>query len=124
MTAAEVTALYNIPPALLKAYELWDLDGKNNIDGTRDYDEKDIKSLGAALSLYHCGFTVDELEVYMKYRNVGDSTASLRLKMLSELRHRILEDIHKKERQIATIDNVRSDISARVRRNDQKNTHI
>lgn len=100
MTIREVSEKYNIPLKILREYERWELCGE--AEGTRYYDDSDIERLSIIMTLYDTGFSDSETEEYMKLLMQGKSTSQQRLKMLNDKRDGTLDEIHFKEKQLAS----------------------
>ena len=111
MTMDEASRQYRIPIKVLKEYERWGLCGAvKKVMGAWQYDDTDIRRLSTIMTLHNIGFTVGEVEVYMRLLLEGDHTAAQRLRMLEDKRSAALEEIHFKERQLQRLDYLRHEI--------------
>lgn len=111
MTGQEVSQHYHIPPWILKEYESWRLCG--GVEKAMEdwhYSDQDIDRLNMIMTLHDIGFEINEVETYMKLVMVGKSTKYKRIQMLSELRDKVLNEIHYLETQLAKIDYLRNEI--------------
>lgn len=104
MTLFEVSEKYNIPPEIIKEYEMCRLRrADKNMAGTYDYDDKDLENLSIIITLRDIGFTADETEKYMRAKVNGEYDNGVCC-MLSEKRNALLSDIHSKEIQLQRLD--------------------
>ena len=111
MTTDEASRQYRIPIKVLKEYERWGLCGAvKKVMGAWQYDDTDIRRLSTIMTLHDIGFTVEEVEAYMRLLLEGDHTAVQRLSMLEKKRSAALEEIHFKERQLQRLDYLRYEI--------------
>ena len=78
--------------------------------GDWQYDDADLERLSTILTLHDIGFTVEEVETYMRLLLEGEHTAARRLAMLEKKRSAALEEIHFKERQLQRLDYLRHEI--------------
>lgn len=78
--------------------------------GDWQYDDGDLERLSTIMTLHDIGFTVEEVEAYMRLLLEGDHTAVQRLSMLEKKRSAALEEIHFKERQLQRLDYLRHEI--------------
>ena len=111
MTIDEASKQYCIPIKILQEYESWGLCGAvKKVMGAWQYDDTDIERLSTIMTLHDIGFTVKEVEAYMRLLLEGDHTAERRLSMLEKKRSAALEEIHFKERQLQRLDYLRHEI--------------
>ena len=111
MTIEEASRQYHIPMKILREYESWGLCGAvKKVMGAWQYDDTDIERLSTILTLHDIGFTVEEVETYMRLLLEGEHTAARRLAMLEKKRSAALEEIHFKERQLQRLDYLRHEI--------------
>ncbi len=104
MTLFEVSEKYNIPPEIIKDYELRYLCGNvKNSAGTHEYSNEDIENLSIIITLLDLGFSADETQKYIKARLCGKNDNSL-LCMLCEKRKSILCEIHSMEEKLQRLD--------------------
>mgnify|MGYP000594567402 CR=1 FL=1 len=68
--------------------------------GAWQYDDTDIRRLSTIMTLHDIGFSVEEVEAYMRLLLEGEYTTAQRLSMLEKKRSAALEEIHFKERQL------------------------
>ena len=111
MTIQEASERYHIPMHILREYESWGLCGAvKKVMGDWQYDDGDLERLSTIMTLHDIGFTVEEVEAYMRLLLEGDHTAVQRLSMLEKKRSAALEEIHFKERQLQRLDYLRHEI--------------
>ena len=111
MTMEEASTHYRIPLRILREYERWGLrDAGRPEMGRRQYDDTDLKHLSAILTLHDIGFSSREAETYMRLLLEGRPTETQRLAMLEKKRGAVLEEIHRKERQLQRLDYLRHEI--------------
>lgn len=104
MTLFEVSEKYNIPPEIIKDYEMrWRCCENKNSAGTYNYDDKDLENLSIIITLQDMGFTADETEKYMRAKIYGEYDNCVCC-MLSDKRNALLSDIHSKEDQLQRLD--------------------
>lgn len=78
--------------------------------GNWQYDDADLERLSTIMPPHDIGFTVEEVEAYMRLLLEGDHTAAQWLRMLEEKRSAALAEIHFKERQLQRLDYLRHEI--------------
>lgn len=78
--------------------------------GNWQYDNADLERLSTIMPLHDIGFTVEEVEAYMRLLLEGDHTAAQWLRILLEKRSAALEEIHSKECQLQRLDYLRHEI--------------
>ena len=111
MTMDEASRQYCIPIRILREYEGWGLCGAvKKVMGHWQYDDADLERLSTIMTLHDIGFTVEEVETYMRLLLEGEHTAARRLNMLEKKRSAALEEIHFRERQIQRLDYLRHEI--------------
>ena len=111
MTIDEASTQYGIPVSILKEYESWGLCGEvKKVMGAWQYDDRDIERLGMIMTLHDIGFDNKEIEVYMRLLLEKENTETERLRMLTQKRCNVLDEIHFKERQIYRVDYLRNEI--------------
>ena len=111
MTIQEASERYHIPMHILREYESWSLCGAmKKAMGDWQYDDVDLERLSTIMTLHDIGFSVEEVEAYMRLLLEGESTAAQRLHMLEKKRSAALEEIHFKERQLQRLDYLRHEI--------------
>lgn len=111
MTMQEASERYHIPMHILREYECWGLCGAvKKVMGNWQYDDADLERLSTIMTLHDIGFTVEEVEAYMRLLLEGDHTAAQRLRILEEKRSAALAEIHFKERQLQRLDYLRHEI--------------
>lgn len=97
MTIREVSERYNIPMEILKEYETWARKrAAQKTVGAWQYDDADLERLSLVLSLHEMGFDSREVELYLKLLG-QEGTEAQRIRMLSQKRSRLLEQIHTQE---------------------------
>lgn len=108
MTIGEVNERYHIPMKILREYEGWGLCGtKEKVAGAWQYDDRDMERLGMIMTLHDIGFTCREVEIYMRLMLEGEHTKRQRMAMLGQRRGKMLEEIHRREKQIEHVDYLR-----------------
>ena len=111
MTIDEASRRYNIPVKILREYESWGLCGEvKKVMGSWRYDDSDIERLSIIMTLHDTGFSVGEIEQYMRLLQKGKEGERLRLEMLNRKRDGTLDEIHFKERQLDRFDYLRFEI--------------
>lgn len=111
MIIQEASKRYHIPMHILREYESWGLCGAvKKVMGDWQYDDADLERLSTIMTLHDIGFTVKEVEAYMRLLLEGDHTTERRLSMLEKKRSAALEEIHFKERQLQRLDYLRHEI--------------
>lgn len=85
MTIQDASERYHIPMHILREYESWGLCGAvEKVMGDWQYDDGDLERLSTIMTLHDIGFTVEEVEAYMRLLLEGDHTAVQRLSMLEK----------------------------------------
>lgn len=111
MTAEEVSKQYNIPMKILKEYESWGLCSAVKMAmADWHYDDQDLERLSTIMALHDIGFSVVEVEAYMRLLLSDRDSEKERMKMLEKKRSNTLEEIHLKEKQLARMDYLRFEI--------------
>ena len=111
MTIQEASERYQIPMPILREYERWGLCGAvKKVMGQWQYDDTDLERLSIIMTLHDIGFTMEEVEAYMRLLLEQSHTESQRLHMLDEKRSAALDEIHFKERQLQRLDYLRHEI--------------
>ena len=107
MTINEASERYSIPLDILKEYESWGLCGAvKKVMGAWQYDDADLERLSLVLSLHEMGFDSREVELYLKLLG-QEGTEAQRIRMLSQKRSRLLEQIHTQEKLLEQLDYLR-----------------
>lgn len=87
MTKEEAGRNYRIPISVLDEYENWGLCGSvKQVMGHWQYDEQDLERLSLIMALHDMGFSVPEVESYMRLTLSDEDTTQKRLKLLNALR--------------------------------------
>ncbi len=108
MTMDEVIHQYSIPKKILDEYHSFGLcDAVRQVMGDWKYDEEDMERLSMIMTLHDIGFSIEEVETYMKLLIEGNDTQSQRMEMLNQKRTETLDDIHFRERQLERMDYLR-----------------
>lgn len=108
MTIHEASERYNIPLEILRDYESWGLCGAvKEVMGSWQYDDTDLERLSLIMTLHDAGFESPEIETYMRLLLEQEGTESQRLRMLSQKREHMLDEIHFRETQLARLDYLR-----------------
>lgn len=111
MTMQEASERYHIPIHILQEYKSWGLCGAvKEVMGDWQCDDADLERLSTIMTLHDIGFTVEEVEAYMRLLLEENHTAAQRLRMLEKKRGAALEEIHFKERQLQRLDYLRHEI--------------
>lgn len=110
MTGEEISKRYMVPMEILREYESWDLCGAGK-PGHREYDDRDLEWIGLVLTLYSVGFSPEETEFYMRLELGGAETGRQRIQMLEGRRKAALDELHRAEQQIRSLDCLRHEIA-------------
>lgn len=111
MTIHEASERYQIPLDILREYESWGLCGAvKKVMGDWQYDDQDLERLSMIMTLHDIGFTIEEVETYMKLLLEGKTTENERMRMLNAKRNSTLDEIHFRERQLDRMDYLRHEI--------------
>ena len=97
MTREEVLRRYKIPAEILDEYE----------PQGQEYDDSDIERISTIITLRDIGFTKEDIKVYLLLEQTGISTVKERLEILEIKRSAILDEMHKKEKQLECLDYLR-----------------
>lgn len=112
MSIDEVIEQYSIPKKILDEYHAFGLcDAVREVMGDWKYTEEDIERLSMIMTLHDIGFTIDEVETYMRLLIAGTKTEAKRMKMLNEKRAQTLDDIHFMEMQLDRMDYLRYEMN-------------
>ena len=108
MTIQEASERYHIPMHILREYESWGLCGAvKKVMGDWQYDDADLERLSTVMTLCGIGFTAEEAERYMRLLLEGEVAELACLRMLDQKRAAVLEEIHRRERQLEQLDYLR-----------------
>lgn len=108
MTRDEASTQYQIPIEILEEYESWGLCGSvKQVMGRWQYGDQDLERLSTIMALHDMGFSVAEVESYMRLLLSEADTAKERMRMLERRRSAALDEIHLKERQLQRLDYLR-----------------
>lgn len=111
MTIYEASERYGIPMKILREYEQWGLcKAVKKVMGAWKYDDSDLENLSMIMTLHDIGFSMEEVETYMRLLLDGENTESQRMRMLDEKRNNALDEIHFHERQLERLDYLRHEI--------------
>ena len=111
MTIHEASERYNIPLEILRDYESWGLCGAvKEVMGSWQYDDTDLERLSLIMTLHDAGFESPEIETYMRLLLEQEDTESQRLRMLTQKREHMLDEIHFHEKQLSNLDYLRHNI--------------
>ncbi len=111
MNRDEVMDRYGIPMKVLMEYHEWGLCPAVRMAMDEwQYTDADIERLGMIMALHDIGFSVSEVESFMRLLLAGEGTKDERMKMLNEKRSKALDEIHLKERQLVRMDYLRIQI--------------
>lgn len=110
MTMQEASDRYQIPIHILQKYESWGLCGAvKKVMGDWQYDDSDLERLSLIMTLHDVGFTIEEVETYMRLLEIPESEQA-RLRMLGRRRDAALDELHFRERQLQRLDYLRHEI--------------
>ena len=110
MTIQEASEQYQIPMEVLRLYESWGLCGAvKKVMGAWQYDDCDLERLSLIMTLHDVGFTIEEVETYMRLLEIPESEQA-RLRMLGRRRDAALDELHFRERQLQRLDYLRHEI--------------
>lgn len=108
MTIHEASERYSIPIELLREYEGWGLCGAvKKVMGDWQYDDQDLERLGMIMTLHDIGFSINEVETYMRLLLEGEATEAQRMEMLNKKRATALDEIHFRHSQLDRLDYLR-----------------
>ncbi len=111
MTIYEASERYGIPMKILREYEQWGLcKAVKKVMGAWKYDDSDLENLSMIMTLHDIGFSMEEVETYMRLLLDGENTESQRMRMLDEKRNNALDEIHFHEKQLERLDYLRHEI--------------
>ena len=111
MTIDEASERYKIPVEVLREYESWGLCGEVvKVMGAWQYDEQDLQRLSVIMTLHDIGFGNEEIEAYMRLLLEGEGAELACLRMLDQKRAAVLEEIHRRERQLEQLDYLRYEL--------------
>ena len=111
MTIYEASERYGIPMKILREYEQWGLcKAVKKVMGAWKYDDSDLENLSMIMTLHDIGFSMEEVETYMRVLLDGENTESQRMRMLDEKRNNALDEIHFHEKQLERLDYLRHKI--------------
>ncbi len=112
MTKKEASEKYNIPLDILDDYEKWNFCVKErDVDGSWQYDDKDLEILSLILTLQDMGFEKDEIREYVTLHLEGDITKAERINILRNKRNQTLDKIHYQEKCLDCIDYLKYEIN-------------
>lgn len=97
MTREEVLRRYKIPADILDEYE----------PQGQKYDDSDIECISKIMTLNDIGLRKEDINAYILLEQAGAATANERLKILEVNRRSVLEELHKKEKQLECLDYLR-----------------
>lgn len=111
MTINEASEKYKIPLEILQEYERWGLcESVKKVMGVWQYNDRDLEHLSLIMTLHDVGFSVEEVETYMRLVLDGKATEKKRMQMLNQKRSAALDEIHFKEKQLDCLDYLRYEI--------------
>ena len=111
MTKQEASERYQIPLHILNEYERWGLCGVvKEVMGAWQYDDADLDRLSTIMTLHDLGFTVREVENYMRLLLEQENSDMARMRMLNQKRSATLDEIHFRERQLERLDYLRHEL--------------
>ncbi|MGN0619486.1 MAG: hypothetical protein ACI4J7_10760, partial [Ruminiclostridium sp.] len=73
----------------------------------QEYNDSDIERISIIMTLRDIGFKKEDIKVYLLLEQIGVSTLKERLEILEVKRSAILEEMHKKEKQLECLDYLR-----------------
>lgn len=112
MTKKEASEKYNIPLDILDDYEKWNFCVKErDVDGSWQYDDKDLEILSLILTLQDMGFEKDEIRECVTLHLEGDITKAERINILRNKRNQTLDKIHHQEKCLDCIDYLKYEIN-------------
>lgn len=108
MTREEASKRYQIPIEILEEYERWGLCSTvRRVMGAWQYNDQDLERLSTIMALNDMGFTLQEVERYMRLLLSEADTRRERLRMLEKRRDAALDEIHLREKQLQRLDYLR-----------------
>ena len=109
MTREEIAERYKVPISILKAYEEWVFAGKRQDAGSA-YGDEDVRCLGQMMCMLNLGFSIENIERYLRLQQSGVQAAPMCLQMLLKKRQELLEEIHGLEERIGCLDSMRQEL--------------
>lgn len=109
MNREEACVRYQIPLDVMQTYEQWRMQDMAEA-ATMEYTTQDIECLSMMVTLYHIGFTTEEVKLYMKLLHSSQDTRKERLVMLEKMREQVMHDIHAKQERVDQLDYLRYQI--------------
>lgn len=110
MTIEEINKKYNIPIQILKEYEKLYCENKKSKMNSYQYDESDFEKLSIMMTLYHIGFSNEDINKYMCFMMSSNDDMKECLSILNVKRKNIMEEIHLNEKKISQLDYLRYEI--------------
>lgn len=101
MTREEASRRYQIPLAVLREYETWDMQRCKN-----QYDNRDLERLSLITALKDLGFNGAETKEYLLLWE-QEGTESQRLEILEAKRKAALNEIHQREERLCRLNCLR-----------------
>lgn len=97
MTIDELSRRYNVDIEKLKLFEKTKL-----ITVSDELSDTDLRQLGIVCTLYDSGFTVDAIKRFLGFGH--NKEREEQIKLLNLYRHNLLDEIHKKQKNLDNLD--------------------
>lgn len=105
MKIKEVSEKFNISITALRYYEKIGLfDDVKRVNGIREYEDKDIRSLSMIITLKNVGLSNDSILKYVGLSKQGDIVNREKIHILKQQRQKLLDEIHHKQKNLDCLD--------------------
>ncbi|KRM17651.1 hypothetical protein FD31_GL002410 [Companilactobacillus nantensis DSM 16982] len=105
----ELQIKYQISQQILDDFDTWRLNHRNTRNNV--YSENDLPIIQTITQLHIIGFNHFEIEEYLNFNQKNDQLISKKLQLLNKKRNERLTTIHNFEKQIASIDYLKFQIT-------------
>lgn len=109
MNRNELKLKYQISQQVLDDFDIWQLNHRNTRNNV--YSKNDLPVIQTIAQLHIIGFTPFEIEEYLNSNQKDDQPSSKKLQLLNKKRSERLTTIHNFEKQIASIDYLKFQIT-------------
>lgn len=97
LTIDELSIRYKIDIDKLRAFE------KNGLITTlEEFDDSELKRLSTMCTLYDSGLSIEDIKRFLIFNRDGESAEQI--KLLNLCRHELLDEIHKKQKSLDSLD--------------------
>lgn len=105
MKIKEVSEKFNISITALRYYEKIGLfDDVKRVNGIKEYEDKDIRSLSMIITLKNVGLSNDLILKYIELSKQGDIVNREKIHILRQQRQKLLDEIHHKQKNLDCLD--------------------